>query len=409
MYRTTYGNVAPRIGAAYRLGDAPGRETVVRGGWGLFFDLASPAVINNLSQTFPFTARRSFNDVPFPTDPAMLAPPSVAPGAPADFLVAADPNLRLPFTQEWNVAVERALGAANTVSVSYVGARGRRLLLQERVLNPTPQFQIIALGTNRGHSRYDALQVKVARRLASGLQSLVSYSLAESKDNVSNDSIAVLPLFRADPDKDWGPSDFDVRHTLSGAVTYRLPEPPRASRWQVLGQGWSIDAVFVARSALPVNVVTGTTAFSTFNALRPDRVAGAPLYLDDDTVPGGRRFNPAAFVRPPLDATGEPVRQGTLERNALRGFGMSQVDLAVRRDIRLLGGTTVQLRVEVFNLFNRASLGPPTNTLTSGLFGQATRTLASSLGGGGVAGGGFSPLYQVGGPRSAQLAVRLQF
>jgi hypothetical protein len=409
MYRTTYDNIAPRVGAAYRLVDAPGRETVLRGGWGLFFDLASPAVLNNLSQTFPFTARQSFDNVPFPTDAALLAPPTIAPGAPADFLVAADPNLQLPYTQQWNAAVERALGAASTVSVSYVGARGERLLVQERVLDPTPQIQIMALGTNRGHSRYDAMQVKFGRRLTGGLQSLVSYTLASSKDNVSNDAIAVSPLFRSDPDYDWGPSDFDVRHTLSGGVTYQLPEPARASAWRWLGRGWSVDSVIVARSALPVNVVTGTVAFSTFNALRPDRLPGVPLYLDDPDVPGGRRFNPAAFVRPPVDATGEPLRQGTLARNALRGFGMSQVDLAVRRDIRLSSATRLELRAEVFNLFDRVSLGSPTNTLASGLFGQSTRTLASSLGGGGVVGGGLSPLYQVGGPRSVQLAARLQF
>ena len=75
-------NIAPRFGAAYRLRDRPGRETVLRGGWGIFFDLASPAVLNNLSQTFPFTARGNFNNVPFPPDPSLLAPPTVAPATP---------------------------------------------------------------------------------------------------------------------------------------------------------------------------------------------------------------------------------------------------------------------------------------------------------------------------------------
>jgi hypothetical protein len=84
-----------------------------------------------------------------------------------------------------------------------------------------------------------------------------------------------------------------------------------------------VDAVFTARSALPVNVVTGTTAFGVSSALRPDVVPGVPLYVDDPTVPGGQRFNKAAFAAPPLDASGNPLRQGTLERNALRGFAMS--------------------------------------------------------------------------------------
>jgi hypothetical protein len=409
MYETTYNNVAPRLGAAYRLRDGARRETVLRGGWGVFFDLGTGPVTDNLAQTFPFTARRLLLGVPFPADPALLAPATIAPGAPVDFLTAADPNLKLPYTHQWNVAIEQALGAASTMTVSYVGALGRRLLRQEQLLDPTPQFQQLTLITNHGHSRYDALQVKYVHRLSSGLQALASYTLAHSMDNISNDTIPVLPSFRVDPEEDWGPSDFDVRHTLSGGVTYAFPTAPPGSAWHTVASGWSVDAVFTARSALPVNVVTGTTAFGVSSALRPDVVPGVPLYVDDPTVPGGQRFNKAAFAAPPLDASGNPLRQGTLERNALRGFAMSQVDLAIRRDIPVSGGVNVQLRAEVFNLFNQVSFSAPTNNLSSGLFGQPTKTLASGLGAGGVAGGGFSPLYQVGGPRSIQLAVKLQF
>ena len=99
----------------------------------------------------------------------------------------------------------------------------------------------------------------------------------------------------------------------------------------------------------------------------------------------------------------------SLERNALRGFAMSQMDLAVSRDIPLGNEVNLQLRAEAFNLFDQVSFGPPANALTSGLFGQATRTLASSFGASGITGGGLSPLYQVGGARSIQLALRLQF
>jgi hypothetical protein len=209
MYETTYNNVAPRLGAAYRLRDGARRETVLRGGWGVFFDLGTGPVTDNLAQTFPFTARRLLLGVPFPADPALLAPATIAPGAPVDFLTAADPNLKLPYTHQWNVAIEQALGAASTMTVSYVGALGRRLLRQE-LLDPTPQFQQLTLITNHGHSRYDALQVKYVHRLSSGLQALASYTLAHSMDNISNDTIPVLPSFRVDPEQDWGPSDFDA-------------------------------------------------------------------------------------------------------------------------------------------------------------------------------------------------------
>jgi carboxypeptidase family protein len=395
MYHTTFGNVAPRLGATYSLRDTSDRETVIRGGWGIFFDLGSDSVMDNLT-SFPFSARRALTNVAFPTSPALLATPTITPGTIVDFLTAADPNLQLPYTQQWNVAIEQALGATSTVSVSYVGAFGRRLLREERLANPTPQFGLVTLVTNAGHSRYNALQTKYTRRLSKGFQALLSYTLADSMDNTSSDVVPVLPSVRVDPEVDWGPSDFDVRHTFSGGLTYS---------WR----GWSVDSIFVARSALPVNVLTGTTAFGVSSSLRPDVLPGVPLYVDDASVPGGRRFNRAAFVNPPLDASNNPLRQGTLGRNALRGFAMSQVDLAVRRDIPLGGGANLQVRVEAFNLFNQDSFGTPTNTLTSGLFGQTTRTLATSLGAGGVAGGGFSPLYQVGGPRSVQLAIKVQF
>src|SRR4030095_11955658 len=97
-----------------------------------------------------------------------------------------------------------------------------------------------------------------------------------------------------DPESDWGPSDFDVRHMLSGGLTYTF-------------RGWSVDSVLGIHSALPVNVVTGTTAFGVSSALRPDVVSGAPFSVDDSSVPGGQRYNRAAFASPPLAASGEPL------------------------------------------------------------------------------------------------------
>jgi hypothetical protein len=410
MYQTTYDNFAPRVGAAYTLHQAAGGGgTVVRGGWGIFYDIGSDSVMENLGGSFPFVARRSLANVPVPLSASLLAPPSIAPGTPPDFLIVADPGLKLPYTNQWNAAVEQTFGANDTVTVSYVGALGRRMLRDERSVNATPQLQLVTLINNSGHSRYDALQMKYTRRLSHGLQALASYTLANSMDNGSNDEITVLPSGRVDPNADWGPSDFDVRHTFTTGATYLIPTPSGDSWWRALLRDWSVDGLVVAHSALPVNVVTGTSAFGVSNVLRPDLVPGAELFVDDSTVPGGQRFNRAAFTTPPLDASGNPLRQGTLGRNALRGFAMSQVDLAVHRDIPIGASVKAQLRVETFNLFNQTNLGAPANILASGLFGQSTQTLASSFGTGGVAGGGFSPLYQVGGPRSVQLAVRLQF
>ncbi|MET0623346.1 MAG: TonB-dependent receptor, partial [Pyrinomonadaceae bacterium] len=156
-------------------------------------------------------------------------------------------------------------------------------------------------------------------------------------------------------------------------------------------------------TATPVNVIQTTGVFigDLVEARRPDLVGGVRLYVEDPLAPGGRRLNPPAFSA----ASG---RQGTLGRNALRGFGLSQLDLAVGRQFALSERTRLQLRAEVFNVSNHPNFGDPVGDLQSRLFGLSTQTLARSLGTGGI-NGGLSPLYQVGGPRSVQLALRLGF
>jgi hypothetical protein len=113
-------------------------------------------------------------------------------------------------------------------------------------------------------------------------------------------------------------------------------------------------------------------------------------------------FNRAAFSAAPVG------QQGNFGRNVLRGFGAWQADVALHRQFRATEKVGLRFRAEFFNIFNHPNFGNPTNILTSPLFGRSTQTLVNSLGSGG-ANGGFNPLYQVGGPRSIQLALKLQF
>ena len=118
--------------------------------------------------------------------------------------------------------------------------------------------------------------------------------------------------------------------------------------------------------------------------------------------PGGKIFNKVAFTPAPSG------QQGDLGRNVLRGFGATQADLALQRQFHLTERLGLHFRSEIFNISNHPNFGDPNNSLTSPLFGHSTQTLASSLGSGG-ANGGFNSLYQIGGPRSIQLALKLQF
>jgi len=92
----------------------------------------------------------------------------------------------------------------------------------------------------------------------------------------------------------------------------------------------------------------------------------------------------------------------------LRGFAASQADVGLQRQFHFTEKVGLRFRVELFNIFNHPNFGNPNNLLTSPLFGRSTQSLANSLGSGGAS-GGFNPLYQIGGPRSIQFALKLQF
>jgi hypothetical protein len=125
--------------------------------------------------------------------------------------------------------------------------------------------------------------------------------------------------------------------------------------------------------------------------------------------PGGKAFNPAAFIAPPVDPTTGMFLQGNLARNALRGFGAAQWDFAVHRDFPISHSLKLQFRAEMFNLLNHPNFGQPDGNLNDPNFGTSTQILSQSLGGGNISGGGLNPLYQLGGPRSIQLALKLDF
>jgi Carboxypeptidase regulatory-like domain/TonB dependent receptor-like, beta-barrel/TonB-dependent Receptor Plug Domain len=405
LYQTTYDNFAPRVGVAYQLSQKQGRETVLRGGFGLFYDLGSATVTNVAAAgSFPYGTRKSLFNVSIPLDSISAAPSPFSLNPPIGFFFATDPDLQLPRTYQFNAAIEQSFGANQTITASYVGAIGRRLLRTEQLFFPNNNFVFLELTTNSATSDYHAMQLHYQRRLSRGLQALASYTWSHSIDIASDDSFPNTPGLSIDPQNNRGASDFDVRHSFTAAVTYNIPVPDAGAVGNAILRNWSLDGIYRTRSATPVNIITGdSTLLDGSFSPRPNLITGAPLYVGDPNVPGGRRINRAAFSTPPQN------QQGTLGRNALRGFPLSQLDLALRRQFGLTERVKLQLRAEAFNIFNHPNFGDPEPNLSNSLFGQSRVMLGRSLGGGGGARGGFSPLYQIGGPRSIQLAVKLLF
>ena len=420
-FHTTYGNVAPRLGLAYEISHSQKWQTLLHAGFGSFFDLATSEIGNGLFfANYPFGATQ-FVFGSFPLNSTAGAPPSITTAALASGnLTALDPNLELPYTLQWNVAFEQALGTEQTVSASYVGAAGKRLLQTAEINAPNPRFAVADLVSNAATSNYNALQIQFQRRLSHGLQVLASFTWSHSIDTASAGSLygdyanALTPGIN--PNANRGSSDFDVRDGFSSGLTYDVPVPKVSRPLEAIVRAWSVQSVIQARSSSPVNIYSSSLSFATpiFTAIRPDVVPGVPLYLDGSQFPGNKAFNPAAFTPPPIDpSSGVPLRQGTLPRNALQGFSAAQWDFAVHRNFAIHESLGLEFRAEIFNILNHPNFGPPVGNLGASQFGQSTQMLGQYLSGGtlgaNTGGGAFSPLYQIGGPRSIQLALKLRF
>jgi hypothetical protein len=373
---------------------------------------------------FPFSAKRILFDNHFPLTPTSAQAPGfgLTPG-PLSTIAAFPFVLKLPQTWQWNISVQQSLHNEQMLTVSYVGALGLRLLRTEEYMSDpaigSSNFAQVFLTGNSAYSNYDSLQIRFQRRWTSGPSILALYALAHSLDNASSETVFNvfngIPARFVDPRRDYGPSDFDIRHTATIGLDYNLPAATIPSGMKQMLANWSVDSIAILRSAPPVDVtVSRNIGFGTYD-FRPDLVAGVSHYLSDANGPGGRAINPAALSIPTAQ------RQGTLGRNFFRGFSLAQVDLSLRRQFHVSESVRLQARIEAFNLFNRPNFGLVDGNLgfvgSTGTFfpeqgfGFAKATLGRALQGGTLAtfGSGFSPLYQIGSARSLQLVLKAEF
>jgi hypothetical protein len=377
IWKTRYTDLAPLVGVAYRL-TADGR-TVLRAGAGRYFDADFGAAVDGINGA-PYNTWQFNNGVTVPV--------SVA-AAVTLITYGFAPDLRIPSTWQWNVALERGLTRNDTLSVAWVASAANDLLRREVGPDSSAVAEIVD-ATNHGWSRYEALQAQYRRHLSRRVQAQVSYSWAHSIDNSSSDGAVYWAPSAAFASTDAASSDFDARHSLTAAISVELP------------RGWSLDGMFRARTGFPVTVLDDETALglSFADIFRPNLVAGEPVWIMDPQAPGGRRLNPGAFAA--IDG------QGDLGRNAIAGFGMSQIDLAVRRTFRIAEKCSVELRAEAFNALNQPAFADPVRFLVDPLFGRSPSMLNLMLGSG-TPSSGLTPAFQTGGPRSLQLVLRMHF
>jgi hypothetical protein len=391
LWNTSWFNFAPRFGVAWKVRDKLGWETVLRGGGGVFFDS------NNQTASYAFgglgfSGQGLYSSSPLPLSASQLDVSTAVIPPYTNVAYAFPEHLQLPYTLEWNVSVQQSLGKAQALTVSYIGADGRRLQGEQELLAGSfnPNFQTIVYIDSGLTSNYNALQVQLQRNVSRGINALASYTYSHSIDFGSN--YAALPFTR-------GNSDFDLRHSFSAGATWDLPRVSAGRFVDTIINNWGVDGRLTARSGFPISIagnnlidpVTGSLTQGTVNI-----VPNVPVYLYGSQYPGGRAINAAAFSLPP------GTQNGDAPRNFVRGFGELQMNMAVRRDFPISERARLQFRADAFNILNRPNFGYVDAQLGDAAFGLATQMLNQSL-------ATVAPQYQQGGPRSMQFSLKLLF
>jgi hypothetical protein len=303
------------------------------------------------------------------------------------------PNFLPSRMQTWNVNVEKEL-VGNGVMVGYFGSYGDRLRIPVNInqfangVRPYPTLSATSpispgatLGNitevqSTGWSHYKGLWITVNRPMTKGLQLSSSYTLSKSMDTNSYDATGATANGSLQNSYDlagsYGPSDFDVRHRFSVNGTYELP-----FHGNRLKEGWQVTGVVQLQSGSPVNIITNIGTFTGVTSLRPDLIGnpnGSKVYTQwfNSSVCDPTKIAPAAgacdsssVFALPISANGV-MHFGNMPRNLIYGPGFSDTDLSVIKNITLSGQARVQLRAEVFNLFNVANLGQPGRTAIPG-------------------------------------------
>jgi hypothetical protein len=416
-YKTSYDHFAPRFGFAWSAIPSNQHAVTVRGGFGIFYDTAQQTIGAAYRGSYPFTVYGpTATNVSLPLSAADLAPPSlsiVPLTIPYPYLYeATSPGLTAPYTEQWNLSIDEALNSRNTLTASYIGNEGKKLLFTGYYqggpgIAINPDFANgIEYTYNGSSSNYNALQVQDRGKIANGLDFVGSFTWAHALDNTSsNFGSGLAPVY--------GNSDNDLRQVLNLALNYQTPTAGSSRFVRALTHGWVVANRFSAQSGYPFDVYQDQFVpllNGNFQNYLPDLVPGVPIYLhgsaadvNGQPVPGNWRLNSAAFALVPTDpTTGLPIRQGTLGRNFLHGPGFYALNTAVQRSFMIREQLHLLFRVDAFNILNHPNLDFPDTGLSDSTFGQlavyGVRTIGVN-----------NQLYAMGSPRSLQLSLKLQF
>jgi hypothetical protein len=384
LYPQYYKNISPRLGVSYSVDE----NTVVRAAYGWYADTPNlnPFLDNRpgnqapngvegnpggASPVFSVSAANGGSNTTIqqgvPIFPSSVGYPCAATSPCGVFTVA--PNFRPSYNENYSLNVERTLNKNVIAQVGYVGSSARHLLSLLDINQAAPgayasdaarqtgrpyygiypQYGNINQISSIGTANYNSLQAQLRINGWHHITTQAVYTWAHNLDEVSQYR-GTLPQDSTNFKGDYGNSDYDTRNNFTAFASY---EVPGSQKLKYLSQGWQVNGLLNFHGGQPFQIFANTDISGTNEGLdRVTQVAPAKTGINGQKI-NVDWINLSSFVLPPAGTF------GTLRRNQFYGPGYSDVDFSVFKNTKVTERVTIQLRAELFNLFNRNNFAPP--------------------------------------------------
>lgn len=403
-------NFAPRVGFAYRPFGTT--ETVIRGGYGIFYDDFTLSISAPLFGTGPFGLTERFvNDLADGGPALTLQRPFLEEGTVGAVQVTGvNGNLVTPYVQQWNATLEQDIGFRTSLRLSYVGTKGTHLVFQRNINQPQasadpfsperlpyPNYDRVLLRDNGGSALYNAFTVEAQRRMHRGLEFQAAWTWAKHlTDVVDSGGEGGGTIENAyDIERQRGNAQFTPRHRLVASAIWEVPVGAgrrymdRSGLANYLLGGWQVSAVYIAQTGLFL-----TPSFSgadpsntrTFGGV-PDRICDGNLPADERTIE--RWFDSSCYANPPNG------RFGDAGFGILEGPGRQVVNLGLFKSLPIRGRDALRFEITATNVFNRTNYSNPALDISAlGTVGTISSSYTSS---------------DFAGPREVAVSLRYRF
>lgn len=378
LMQNDYNDVAPRMGIAYRLGS----KTVIRSGFGVFFNSTFVQELQDLRKFWPFTVQQVFSpnrgglDLSI-TDPGPSFESTAAIGG-----WPQNPENRSPYSMQWNFFIQRELMNDMSLDIGYVGSGSRKQIGYSpfnNALTPgpgaigprrlLPEYGDLDGGSNQYNGTYNSLQDTLLKRFSDGLQFNLNYTWQKALDGQS--SLAEVKVQNPfDRRQDYSRSSWDINHVFNFSYLYELPFG-KGRKWgaswgtatDLLLGGWALEGITRLESGPPLLISTGVDRANTGRSTQRPDLVGDP---NDGPKTPDEWFNTKAFVLPAL------YTFGTAGPYITNADGIIGVDVAVDKKFRIREGHNIEFRTEFFNVSNTVNFGDPTVAMNNATFGKIT-------------------------------------